>query len=297
VIVFLSVLLLIALAGCVWYLARLFKKTGELEDRLDDAIQSRSSASDVRFNPPAQLPIGAPAPFFVEKCPTLFIFFSDDCGPCEALVTEIESWRKAINVKVWNKNEGELADLYRVGWTPAAVIIGTNGRIASETALGDVEIRLLAEHAMREETPWQRDGNVLHVGSNIPRVTIQDAQGKTFDPEDLDKSLLLFWNPYGPYCDPMLEDLADWKRIERLIIISSGPEDDELEGISNALILYSDGKETEEAFGLYGSPAAVLIDENGRIASTIAVGVDDVRALIGLEEVSRQDAKAQRIAL
>ena len=58
------------------------------------------------------------------------------------------------------------------------------------------------------------------------------------------------------------------------------------------MILYSDGKETEEAFGLYGSPAAVLIDENGRIASSIAVGVEDVRALIGLEEVSRQDAKA-----
>jgi len=292
VIVFLSVLLLIALAGCVWYLARLFKKTRELEDRLDDAIQSKSSASDVRFNLPAQLPIGAPAPFFVEKRPTLFIFFSDDCGPCEVLVPEIERWRKAIDVKVWNKNEGQLEDWYRVGWTPAAVLIGSNGRIASETALGDVEIRLLVEHALREDTPWQRDGSILHVGSGIPRVKIKDAQGKTFDPEDLDKSLLLFWNPYGDYCDQMLEDLADWERVERLIIISSGPEDDELEGISNALILYSDGKETEEAFGLYGSPAAVLIDENGRIASSIAVGVEDVRALIGLEEVSRQDAKA-----
>lgn len=284
----LSVLVLIAVAGCVRYLARLIKKTSEFEEILDEAIQAKSSASHVRFKPPAQLPIGAPAPFFVEKKRTLFIFFSDNCGPCEALVPEIERWGKALNVKVWRKNEGELAQWYRVGWTPAAVLISSNGRIASDSALGDVEIRLLAEHAMQHEKPWQREGIMLPVGTDIPCV---NARGKTFGPGDLKKSLLLFWNPYGHYCDRLLEDLANWKRDERLTIISSGPQDDELEGISNALILYSNVKETEEAFGIHGSPAAVLTDENGRIASSIAVGVDDVRALIGLEDISREDAK------
>ena len=49
----------------------------------------------------------------------------------------------------------------------------------------------------------------------------------------------------------------------------------------NAPILLDDSFAAGNAFGAEGTPSAVLIDEDGQIASAVAVGADAVLALLG----------------
>ena len=74
-------------------------------------------------------------------------------------------------------------------------------------------------------------------------------------------TVLLFWNPSCGFCRAMHKDLLVWE-VERgagvpgLVVLSSG--------------------EPSSAFEAGGTPMAVLLDGDGRVASILAAGADDV---------------------
>lgn len=100
--------------------------------------------------------------------PLLLIFTSPTCGPCVALFQEIKEWQQAhseeltialiskgtikdnfVNVarnnlgQVLLQEESEVAEKYLARVTPTAVLVNTDGRIASPLAAGADQIRHL----------------------------------------------------------------------------------------------------------------------------------------------------------
>jgi uncharacterized membrane protein YphA (DoxX/SURF4 family) len=102
--------------------------------------------------------------------PLLLIFTNPNCGPCVALFTEIKDWQTAhheqltialisrgtikdnfVNVarnrlgQVLLQQSHEVAEQYRASVTPTAVVVNTEGKIASALAAGADEIRKLLQ--------------------------------------------------------------------------------------------------------------------------------------------------------
>jgi uncharacterized membrane protein YphA (DoxX/SURF4 family)/peroxiredoxin len=100
--------------------------------------------------------------------PLLLIFTNPNCGPCVVLFEEVKEWQRAhseqltialisfgtikenfVNVArnrlghVLLQQEREVAEKYGASVTPTAVVVNSNGRIASPVAAGADEIRKL----------------------------------------------------------------------------------------------------------------------------------------------------------
>ena len=68
-----------------------------------------------------------------------------------------------------------------------------------------------------------------------------------------------------------------------LAVISTGDPDANRAMGLRAPILLDDDFAAGNAFGAAGTPSAVLVDERGRVASSVAVGADAVLALAGVD--------------
>jgi methylamine dehydrogenase accessory protein MauD len=110
--------------------------------------------------------------------PVMLVFLHPDCAPCETLAQELPRWRerkasvfglivistggieantawaRAHHVgEILVQQSGEVTSRYRVRGTPSAVLVDTDGRIATPTARGPMAIRDLLAAA----PPRRRD--------------------------------------------------------------------------------------------------------------------------------------------
>jgi hypothetical protein len=103
-----------------------------------------------------------------------------------------------------------------------------------------------------------------------------------------EKTVVLFWNPGCGFCQRMLPDLKAWETgrtsdAPRLLVVSSGSvEANRAQGLQSPLVLDS-GFSVGRLYGVSGTPSAVLVDEEGRIASPPGVGAPGVWPLLGGE--------------
>jgi hypothetical protein len=94
----------------------------------------------------------------------------------------------------------------------------------------------------------------------------------------------VFWNPECGFCARMLGDLRALDRAERdatrqLLVISTGDaETNRAMGLS-APVLLDDAFAAGGQLGVAGTPSAVRVDAQGRVASPVAVGAEAVLAL------------------
>jgi thiol-disulfide isomerase/thioredoxin len=113
-------------------------------------------------------------------------------------------------------------------------------------------------------------------------------RGKTLDLADFRgrPTLVLFWSPRGGFCNQMLPDLKAWEAhppegAPQLLVVSTGSvEENWTQGLRSTVVL-DQGFAVGSAFGADGTPMAVLVDAQGRIASTPATGAVEVLALAG----------------
>jgi thiol-disulfide isomerase/thioredoxin len=109
-------------------------------------------------------------------------------------------------------------------------------------------------------------------------VKLKDFRGE--------KRLVLFWNPGCGFCQQMLDDLKAFEAnpsegTPKVLVVSSGTLEANKEmGLSSPVVLDQEFA-TGSAFGAGGTPTAVLVDENGNVASEVAVGAPAVLALAG----------------
>jgi peroxiredoxin len=239
---------------------------------------------------------------------TLVLFWNPGCGFCQQMLDDLRAWEaqppegapKLLVVSAGSVEDNRamglrspvlLDDNFTVGsefgatGTPMGVLVDEEGRIVSEVVAGAPAVMALArgeqappEGASQEPTLPQAGAKL---GAPAPDVRLPNMRGETVDLADFRgrRSLVLFWNPGCGFCEQMLEDLKAFdahppEDAPQLVVISTAA----VEGLRSPVLLDPDFK-VAWTFGANGTPMAVLLDEEGKIASKVAVGAQEVFAL------------------
>jgi peroxiredoxin len=203
--------------------------------------------------------------------------------------------------KVLLQSDREVSEAYQAWGTPSAVLVRVDGTIGSYVAQGSEAIRALVSRqidptavpmAQQPGTPCPHCGQVhptapaaepmqqgLPVGAPAPALKLPDLSGKEVDLADYRgrDTLVLFWNPGCGFCQRLLPDLKAWETnrpedAPAVLVVSTGDADtNAAHGLMSTIVL-DDGWKAGTAFGATGTPSAVLVDREGKIASSIGVG-------------------------
>jgi peroxiredoxin/uncharacterized membrane protein YphA (DoxX/SURF4 family) len=236
--------------------------------------------------------------------PILLVFTEPGCSACEGLLPDVARWQtehasKMVVIPIGhgdmdlNRTKSaryglanmlvqanrEVGELYAVKASPSAVLI-RDGVITAPLAQGPEEIRTLV---FGETLPAP-----VHKGDLAPSLDLHDADGHHLGADALlgRKHVLLFWNPNCGFCQSMLKDLKSWERTQRkhaptLVLVSSGTAEVNREQRFRSRVLLDQGFGAGRVFGATGTPSAVLLDEEGKVASDVGVGAPAVLALLG----------------
>lgn len=308
---------------------QLMQQHGRLLLRIQ-AIEAGELPNDDAAAPLAGLPAGTTAPAFdldaldgatasLESLvtggkPVVLVFTNPHCGPCEALLPELAHWQHeyASVMTLALVSEGtareeraeakhglshvllqrkrEVAESYLAHGTPAAVIVGTDGRIASGVAQGADAIRRLIGECL-DAGPSGASPRGLAEGDSIPPIAVTELDGRDVALADVlaGRTMLLFWNPRCGFCEKMLPALRaaearDIANGPRVIVVSSGAPD-EHDGMDvRSRVVLDPRFEAASAFGASGTPMAVIIDDSGIVASELVAGSEAIFALLEAEE-------------
>lgn len=241
--------------------------------------------------------------------PLLLLFTDPGCGPCNALMPEVGRWQAdldgSLRVVTISRGDsraaigkaaehhladaliepgGEVSRLYGVQGTPSAVLVGADGNVRFPVAAGVDAIRQLVTSAQQPVVPVPVSSGGARaaghaVGSPAPDFSLPDLDGERRGLGDFRgrRVLLLFWDPGCGFCVAMLEQLRALER-ERLgdapeiLLISTGDEAANRSLQVASVVLRDDSSSVAPRYEANGTPMAVLIDEQGRIAAPLAVG-------------------------
>jgi thiol-disulfide isomerase/thioredoxin len=245
----------------------------------------------------------------------LLLFTTPYCGPCREFLPEVRSWqrRDSERLRIVIASDGPLDDIRRITGelnlsdvivdggqrlfkafgatsTPSGVHIRPDGHIGGFVATGPEAIaalhaRILAGDAAAS-APIVTAG--LTPGTPVPSLLRQALGEGPRLLADLirTETLVVFWNPACGYCRSMRDALRQWehrtsKTALQLVIVSAGDEASvRAEGFQSPVLLDPDFS-LGRAFGIGGTPMAVLVDADARIASSVASGSEAVLALAG----------------
>lgn len=220
------------------------------------------------------------------------------------------------------QKDAEVSQAYRVAVTPGAVLVRPDGTVGSPLAAGADAIRGLLRRALGLPDPAHvlppanehANGGCTcaqngTMGSRAASVGVarRGDVAPAFRLPDLDDTphelaafrgqptLLLFWNPGCGYCRKMLDDLKAWEAdpppgAPKLLLVSTGTREANRAQVLQSPIVLDADYSVGRAFGVLGTPSAVLVDADGRIASDVAAGADEVLALARGAQTAAGDA-------
>lgn len=202
--------------------------------------------------------------------------------------------------RVLIQDNREVAQAYQVSGTPAAVQIWPSGTIGSPLALGADAIRNLVTGMAQSPgrtlaLPNGQKNEVAGASAHAKSLfdaPVPDLKVTTLEGEDMsltslagEPTVLLFWNPGCGYCARMLDDLKAAETnpatgSPRIVLVSTGdPDRNRAMGVRSTILL-DQGFSVARTFGATGTPSAVLIDAQGRVTSSVAVGAPAVLAMV-----------------
>jgi peroxiredoxin/uncharacterized membrane protein YphA (DoxX/SURF4 family) len=249
--------------------------------------------------------------------PVMLLFTSSGCGPCTEMLPEIARWQEdlaeTLTISLISGGEPEenrakssehglrdvllddrgVSDEYEVRGTPSAVLVRPDGTMGSSIALGGEAIGALVAYA-RGYAAAQREAMPVRgpeLGEPAPDLRLPDLEGDTVDLEDFrgEKTVVLFWSPSCGVCQQMLPDLKWWEAnpqegVPKLLVVSAGTAEANKEmGLTSPVVLDQQFA-VGQAFGAPGTPSAVLVDEEGKVASDLGVGISAVLELAGTRQ-------------
>jgi peroxiredoxin len=206
--------------------------------------------------------------------------------------------------------------------TPVAYLVDEQGQVAAPFASGADQVLALAQriasssHESVESKPARSrlkserslneshiERNGLRAGTPAPRFRLPDLQGNQVSLDDYRsrRVLLVFSDPHCGPCDELAPHLARLHQEHRnnglaVILVGRGSEEEnrikaERFGFEFPVVLQDKWKLSKE-YGIFATPVAFLIAENGVIAKNVAVGKDAILALAAdaarLEETRAQ---------
>jgi peroxiredoxin len=192
--------------------------------------------------------------------------------------------------------------------TPSAYLLDTGGRVAKPLAVGSEQVPALAEEAAKQgpetvgESEWKRvpvrkalttsrivrDG--LKAGTAAPTFSLPDIYRRTVSLDEYRgrRLLLVFSDPHCGPCDQVAPELArfDHKHADNglaLIMVGRGELEEnrkkaEQHGIKFPVVVQEKWR-LSKAYGIFSTPVAFLVDEDGVIAKDVAIGPDPIMAL------------------
>ena len=310
--------LTLAVAGALWLAFHMLRQNGRLLLRLE-TIEKKLKIDPHAPEVPG-IPLGEPAPVFElsdlagetvalesfvrATAPLLLVFSEPACGACEELQPKLAEWQREHSERlrivpisrghveanrdrsqrsgvtgVLMQKDREVWNAYQVKATPGAVLI-KEGKIASPLAEGGEAIGDLVRRSTLPP-PAKK-------GDRVPALKLPDLNGQTLDLSTLRgrRTMLLFWNTGCGFCQQMLADIKEWEQkrprnAPEMLVISSGPADKNREQGFRSRVLLDSIWGAGNVLGANGTPSAVLIDEEGVVASDVAVGKPAVLSLAG----------------
>jgi peroxiredoxin/uncharacterized membrane protein YphA (DoxX/SURF4 family) len=259
--------------------------------------------------------------------PLVLLFTDPACEPCTALLSDIGQWQREHGKKmvvalvsrgtveanrarvaepkvtnVFLQKDREIAQAYQAHGTPSAVVVNhQDGTIGSALAQGPDAIRGMIGATLNGTLPMAapRPPASLKIGEPAPDFSLPDLAGKTVKLSDFRGSptLVLFWRPSCGFCARMLPDLKAWEAnrsngAPKLLVVSTDSvEDNRAMGLRSPIVLEKGGMSVGTKFGAAGTPMAVLVDAQGKIASELAAGATAVLALAGLDQAQQNTSR------
>jgi peroxiredoxin len=211
------------------------------------------------------------------------------------------------------QKDWEVSEAYGVESTPSAVLVRSDGTIGSPVLEGADAISALLAYAVgersrlpllyggqqgelhpaSEDAAAQTASRASGFGEPAPQIELPDLNGATVSLTYVmgEKVVVLFWDPECGFCREMLPQLKAWEdkppgEAPKLLVVSTGGEEANREMGLSSPVLLDEQLTVGRAFGAPGTPSAVLIDEQGQIASELAVGPPRVLALIRAPQVA-----------
>lgn len=190
--------------------------------------------------------------------------------------------------------------------TPVAYLLDTEGRVAAACAVGADDVLSLARSAIRKgRLPGQqplskssilRDG--LKAGTLAPPFRLPDIHGRTVALDDYRgrKVLLVFSDPDCGPCDALAPQLAEFEQQHRgngldFIMIGRGDTERNRQKAEQYNIQFpfvlQDKWKLSKQYGIFATPVAFLVDENGVIVQDAAVGSEAIQQLAS--QATRKD--------
>ncbi len=181
--------------------------------------------------------------------------------------------------------------------TPVAYLLDAEGRIAEPIAVGSDDVPALAKRILPgvkrgklpvSESRIVRDG--IKAGTTAPAFQLPDLSGRTVSLDDYKNRqvLLVFSDPHCGPCDELAPKLAQLHRAHAnngldFVMVGRGGVDEnrhkaEQSGIQFPVLLQEKWKLSKE-YGIFSTPVAFLIGENGVIKKNVAIGVEAITTL------------------
>ncbi|MGN6033462.1 MAG: redoxin domain-containing protein [Thermomicrobiales bacterium] len=246
--------------------------------------------------------------------PVMLHFMAPACGPCYELLPDIGGWQRHYHDRLTSvivssgtahhnrlimeeygidlglvllQEDREVFDAFGMRQMPSAMVIGDSGVIASEPSYGVHAVRALMADTLGLTLPELPQPVItrVNVGDPAPvfdRVDLQGELRHVGAPHGRD-TVLLFWRPGCAHCEGLVPDLKAWEAhpdAPYILVISRGPKALNREfGIASPIV-FDDDRFITRTYGVTGTPAAVVIDANGVIASPVGRGATGVRELL-----------------
>lgn len=207
----------------------------------------------------------------------------------------------------------DTARAYGASGTPMGYLVDAQGKIASDLAVGAEALIALAgsgetEPATRAyraitgnktlaDSKIARDG--LSPGTLAPDFTLPLLSGGEVTLSTLrgGRTLLVFSDPHCGPCmtlAPDLERAQEDRADTRVLMVSRGSRDDNLAkvrefGLTFPIALQKKW-EISKLYAMFATPIAYLVDENGVIASEVAIGAQPILDLLAAPKPSTVDS-------
>jgi thiol-disulfide isomerase/thioredoxin len=239
------------------------------------------------------------------------LFWNPTCGFCQRMLDDLKAWEEnppqdapkllVVSTGTLEANRAQglrsplvIDDGFATGkavgasGTPAAVLIDREGHIAGAVAVGAPRVfAMLNGEELVEETPGAPPIE-LTIGDPAPPIELPDLDGNMVSLTDVATvpTVVLFWSPGCVFCQRMVEDLKAWEEeppenAPRLLVISRGDLDANRAAGLQAPILIDSEFGVGQSYGASGTPSAVLVDGEGKVASKLKVGAGNVLKLTG----------------
>jgi thiol-disulfide isomerase/thioredoxin len=308
-------------AGSAWIAWQLLRAHGRLLRRLE-----RLEAPDAPGEPaPAfTLPAVRGGTVSLDRlrrggAPVLLVFSDPGCGPCRALMPEVARWQRELagrlTVAVVSAGEAAatraeadahglrdvllspdraVAGAHAARGTPAAVLIGADGRRRGAVAAGQPAIEALVR-SVTGGAPAPAPALEVVPSRRLPTPgpSVGDAAGP-IDLPTLDggrfalagrPTLFVSWNPGCGFCRKLVAPLRDaiaaaGASAPEVVLLARGAADANRELDPPGIVALDSDTAVAQRLGSAGTPIGVLVDEHGRIAAGPAVGADATLALL-----------------